>query len=130
MDHPLVEVMRRAGREEFPGWGPITVLPPPPHLDGAVVAFSGHTFIAADVERGEVEAHIGENPLTGPVLPSFLEWLAGKVGARPGMIDVVLVAEGTGSPDPALKEEPRWRDSERSQHGARLRRRLSAWTAA
>src|SRR2546421_454978 len=127
--HPLGEIMRRAGRDEFPVWGPITVFPPPPHLNAAVVAFSGHTFIAADVEPGEVHARIGENPLTGPVLPSFLEWIASRVGARAGMIDVVLAAKGTGSPDAVLKEEPRWRDFERAQHGARLRRELSGWTA-
>jgi hypothetical protein len=128
-DHPLGEIMRRAGREEFQGWGPITVLPPPPHLKGAVVAFSGHTFIAADVDPRDVEARMGGNPLSGPVLPSFLEWLGTQVGARAGMIDVVLAAPGTGVPDPALTEEPRWRDYERAQHGARLRRGLSGWAA-
>jgi hypothetical protein len=129
VDHPLADILRRAGQDEFPDWGPITVLPAPPHLNGAVVAFSGHTFIAADVEPGEVRAHIGENPLTGPVLPSFLEWLSSEIGARAGMIDVVLAARGTGAPDPVLKEEPGWREYERAQHGARLRRELSGWTA-
>jgi hypothetical protein len=60
-------------------------------------------------------------------LPGFLDWLADVSNGTPGNQDLVLVARGTGAPDPDVAPEPDWPSHERAAHGARLRREVSGW---
>lgn len=124
----MAEAVRLVGRGVFPAPGPISVVAPPPHVRAAVVAFSGHTYIAADVDPREVARRIGDDPYSGPVHPRFVTWLADEVGAEPGIVDVVLVAPGLGTRSPELTPEPQWRSHPRAGHGSRLRREVTGWS--
>lgn len=126
--HPLRDALLDAAEGRFPPRGsPVRIVLPPPHLAGAVVAFSGCTFIAADVDPRAVESRLGPDPLVGPVMPRFLEWLAAQTGGEAQNHEVVLAAIGTGADDTGLRPDPDWRSHERARHGARLRRELCGW---
>jgi hypothetical protein len=127
--HPLGAVLADAARGVFPrGELPVRVVPPPPHLVAAVIAFSGCTYLAADVDPDEVVMRLGSNPLVGPVLPKFLEWLAGEVGGQALNNEIVLAAIGTGEIPSTVTPQPSWRNHARAQHGARFRRDVSGWS--
>lgn len=107
---------------------PIVVVPSPRPLAGAIVAFTGCTYVAADVDCDELESHLGANRLAGPVEPRFVQWLAGRVNGRARNHEVILAGIGTGSRPDAFQPEPNWPDHERAGHGARLRRDVHGWT--
>jgi GNAT superfamily N-acetyltransferase len=48
--------------------------------------------VAADVEPGWVHAQVADDPIAAPLGARFLAALADRVGAEPGVLDVVLVA--------------------------------------
>jgi hypothetical protein len=64
----------------------------------AVVAFTGHAYVLADVRLADLLER-GADGYGGASRPSVLQWVAGHDG-RIGSLDVVLVAEG--SPGPTL----------------------------
>jgi hypothetical protein len=96
--HPLLAILDAAADGRFPpADGACETLPP----DGAfraVVAFTGHAYVLADVDPAELSAR-GADGLGGASRPHLLQWVAGDDG-RIGSLDVVLVA--TGSPGPTL----------------------------
>ncbi|MGH9269942.1 MAG: hypothetical protein ACRDZ2_01575, partial [Ilumatobacteraceae bacterium] len=90
--HPLAPILAAAASGRFPpADGAVEVLPP----DGrtcAVVAFSGHAYVLADVELEELVAHRADG-FGGASKPGVLTWLAGP-GGEVGSLDAVLVARG------------------------------------
>jgi hypothetical protein len=68
----------------------------------AVVAFSAHHVIAADVEEEVVRRRLPADDLGAPMSASFLLFLAGWVGAEPGVLDLVLAK--TDRPDEPATE--------------------------
>jgi len=99
-EHRLVRLLRNAARDRFPPADlAVEVLDPPPGPSDAVVAFSGQNIVAAAVNADEVRAHLPEDDPGGPLSAPFLTWLGLELGAPPGSLDVVLVADGTGRPD-------------------------------
>lgn len=94
MINPLLELLHAAADGAYPPPdGTVDVLPPPPGPSDAVVAFTAHTFVAADVTRDEVLARLPDGDLGAPLSPAFLVWLHERLGAVPGVLDVVLVAD-------------------------------------
>jgi GNAT superfamily N-acetyltransferase len=62
-------------------------------MDGrvhAVVAFSAHNVIAADIEEEIARSRLPNGDLGAPMSAAFLLFLASWVGAEPGTLDVVL----------------------------------------
>ncbi|MET0919873.1 MAG: GNAT family N-acetyltransferase [Acidimicrobiia bacterium] len=102
-------------------------MPAPPGLAGAVVAFTGCIYVAADVDRDEVLVQLGPDLLSSPSQPAFLAWLATAVDGVALNNEVVLAGIGTGTPDGSLEPFPEWRDHERAGHGAVRRRDVSGW---
>jgi GNAT superfamily N-acetyltransferase len=99
-EHRLLKVLREAARDRFPPADlECEVLPSPPGPSDAVVAFSGHNLVAADLDAAEVRAHLPGDDPGGPLSAPFLTWLGLQLGTPPGSLDVVLVADGTGRPD-------------------------------
>ena len=70
------------------------LLPAPAPYRGAVVAFTAHTVVAADVPPEEVRARLPADDLGAPMAAPFLAWLGHQLGLRPGLVDVVLVHLG------------------------------------
>jgi GNAT superfamily N-acetyltransferase len=95
-----------------------------------VLAFTAHHVVAAAVEPELVAARLPDGDLSAPMGAAFLGWLGGRLGSRPGSLDVVLAAEGLGGAPP-LELTPGI-DLDRHQRVARaLRYRsgLQVWTA-
>ena len=100
-EHRLVTLLRGAAQDRFPAQDlSVEVMDSPPGPSDAVVAFSAHNVIATAVDPTEVRAHLPGDDPGAPLSAPFLTWLGLQLDAAPGSLDVVLVADGTGRPDP------------------------------
>src|SRR5437763_16807643 len=91
--HPLAMLLDRAARGSFPAADRrVDVFGSPPGPCDAVVAFSSHHVVAADVDAGAVLARLPLGDPGAPMDPSFLVWLGERLRSKAGMIDLVLVA--------------------------------------
>jgi ribosomal protein S18 acetylase RimI-like enzyme len=96
-EHPLKAVLEDAAAGRFPPVdGEFEVLPPDDSGFRAVVAFTGHAYVLADVDRSEL-AELGADGYGGASRPNVLLRLAGP-GGHVGSIDVVMVAEAGAGP--------------------------------
>jgi GNAT superfamily N-acetyltransferase len=96
--HPLAPLLGAAAQGTFPAAdGTLGVVPAPAPLRAAVVAFTAHSVVAADLEPDEVRAHLPDDDFGAPMSPAFLAWLGQRLGATPGVLDVVLVHLGTAN---------------------------------
>lgn len=118
----LRELCEAAARGSFPlpEWA-IEVLPPPPRVLGAVVAFTGHHVIAADIPEADVRAHLDPEDIAAPFNPVFLTWLGGRLGGSVGHIDVMLARMGGGDKDGWLQPEPNPPENERVRRARKQR---------
>jgi hypothetical protein len=82
-----------------PADGVVRVLPAPDGPVYAVLAFTAHHVVAADVDPAEVAAHLDPDDIAAPMSTPFLSWLGRRLEAVPGTLDVVLAARaGAGAP--------------------------------
>ena len=105
MRHPLTDLLQAAARDRMPpADGAVRVLPAVAGPVDAVLSFTAHHVIVADVAETAVLAQLrgdgSQDGLGAPMGPGFLSWLAAVTGSRPGTLDVVLVCE-QGEPDDA-----------------------------
>jgi hypothetical protein len=90
--HSLARLLVDAAAGRFPDPdGSVTLVPAPPGPTDAVVAFTAHHVIAADVEPDEILSRIPID-VAAPMTAPFLVWLGERLGSDPGFVDVVLVA--------------------------------------
>jgi GNAT superfamily N-acetyltransferase len=90
----LRDMLDAAARGELPAPdGRIDVVGPPEGAAAAIVAFTAHYAIAANVSHDEVVSRIPPGDLDAPFGVRFLLWLCDRTGAEPDGIDVVLVAD-------------------------------------
>ena len=106
--HRLLEVLLEAANDRFPPADlAVEVVPPPPDSrTDAVVAFSGHTLVVADVDAARIRRRLAPDDPGAPMSPDFLAWLGKQLGAEPGMIDAVLVAQPGWVSPKALRLDP------------------------
>jgi hypothetical protein len=109
--NPLLRVLTRAARGSFPPPdGAVDVVGSPPGRTDAVLAFTAHHVVAADVDPAEIRSRLPEDDLGAPMKPPFLAWLARSLGAEAGMLDVLLVAPSATGGEPGaltlLEREP------------------------
>lgn len=87
----------------FPPQDPyLTVVPQPSARVAAVLAFTGHSVVAADVPADWVRAALPDGDLSAPLCPPFLTALTERLGRRVNNVDIVLLAPATvdgGTPD-------------------------------
>jgi RimJ/RimL family protein N-acetyltransferase len=105
--------------------GRVEVVPSPPGLADAVVAFTAHTVVAADVDAHAVAARLPAESLSAPLQPPFLSWLARQLSSDAGSLDVVLVAGETRAAEIDLVEidetdHPRLRRAQRYRSDVRI----------
>jgi len=124
MAHPLADVLRDAARGVFPPVdGRVTVLPDLPGGRRAVVSFTGHSVIAADVDAAELIG-LGADGWGGANHPRVLLRLAEPDGTV-GTTDALLTARATGDGDPLperadLADHPRVRHARRARDAVRV----------
>jgi GNAT superfamily N-acetyltransferase len=128
-DDHLAHVFDVVGHGGFlPFDAAIEVIPRVTGAVGAVEAFSGHHIIAADVDPAWVASHCPPDDLSAPMGPSFLEALAGQIGATPGAHDLLLAALGrTGPPSLAVQSLPDAADHPRVRRSLRYRRDMRVY---
>lgn len=125
MSHPLAALLDAAAHGRFPRTdGTLAVLPAPPGASMAVVGFTAHHVVAADVAPEWVKAQLPGDDLSAPMSPRFLVALGERIGREPGSLDVVLTARGLAG-DPELvevsgAEHPRVVRAHRYRSGVRV----------
>ena len=103
----ILELLQAAARGVFPPEDGCTeVVPAMAGARAAVLSFTAHHVVAADVPADEVQAHMDPGNLNGPVAPPVLAWLSERTGLRAGSLDVVLawVPERAVAPGVAIRE--------------------------
>jgi hypothetical protein len=108
--------------------GVVEVVPVAPESAPAVVAFTAHHVIAADVDPDEVLRRLPAGDLGAPMSASFLLWLAGWVGGAPGVIDGVFATVGDGSGPGELEEQVEAPDHPRVARATSHRRDVRVWS--
>ena len=99
--HPLASILHDAAHGRFPRFdGLVEVTPSPGPPCDALVAFTGHYVLAADVDAGDVSAQWPPGELTLPFSPEAQLWLGDRLGLAPLTHDVLLasIADGSGAP--------------------------------
>ena len=99
--HPLAERLRDAAHGRFPPVdGVVEVVPSPGPPCDAIVGFTGHFVVAADLDERAVAARMPPGDFSVPFSPGSLQWLASELGLEPATYDALLVTigDGTGAP--------------------------------
>ncbi len=91
----LAELLQAAAYGRFPPPdGTLAVTSAPSPYRAAVIAFTAHTIVAADLPSDEIRACLPAGDLGAPMRPPFLTWLGQRLGVHPGMVDVTLAHVG------------------------------------
>ena len=108
MSSPVLDLLLEAARGRPPAPdAAVEVLPPPAGPVDAVLAFTAHHVVAADLDPALVLARLPPGDLTAPMSAGFLAWLGERLGSRPGTLDMVMAAGGlAGAPPLALVPGP------------------------
>jgi hypothetical protein len=118
MSHPLLQVLLEAAHGRFPpADGSVTYLPPFAGGAEAVVALTGHSFIASRLGPADL-ADLAPDGFGGSLAPKVLSRLAD--GGDIGVIDVTLAANGKPGPS-ALSATERWDDHPRVRYARSIR---------
>lgn len=123
----LADLLLGVERGEFPPPdGTITVLPAPSGRMCAVVSFTGHVAVAADVDPQWVHQRLPHGELSDAYTPPFLGGLATLTGRRVNAIDLLALAPpATGTAGPALSATDE--DHPRVRRARRYRTGVSVW---
>ncbi len=113
--HPLAALFADLARRVYPPVDGVTeAMPRAVGAAAAVLSFTGHCVVAADVDAAWVSAQCPPWKLTAAYSPAFLIALAERVGGHPEALDVLLGAPALdGTPElpllrtRALDEHPR-----------------------
>ena len=101
--------------------GRVTVLAPTGR-SSAVLAFTGHHVVVADVDPAWVHERLARWDMSGPLSAPFLDALGAQIGRRYDNLDLVLVAPALEGPPPVeLVEVPADLDHPRVQRARRYR---------
>jgi hypothetical protein len=118
-----------AARGSFPAFdGRVEVLPSPGPPVDALVAFTGHFVLAADVDALDVGARMPADELRVPFSPAALMWLAGRLRLEPLTHDALLVSIGDGAGAPPWLHRDDDFAHPRVDEAAHFRTIESVWT--
>lgn len=99
--HPLGILLSRAVAGHWPAAdGQTEVFPALPNGEAAVLGFTGHFVIAADVDPSWVRSRLPDDDLCAPMGPRFLHALALELRKQPGSLDLVFWASAEEGPLP------------------------------
>ncbi len=118
---------RVAGGHPPPEDGQVEIIRQPPGPVAAVLGFTAHHVIAADVDPAWVRRTLPPDDLGAPMSATFLAALAARLGRRPGSLDVVLVAPWADSDPPVELVEVAPPDHPRIERARPYRHELRAW---
>ncbi|HEX5781696.1 MAG TPA: hypothetical protein VFX80_07225 [Solirubrobacteraceae bacterium] len=126
----MIDLLHAAARGDFPPEdGRTEVVEAVAGAPAAVLSFTAHHVVAADVPADEVLARVDPGDLKGPLAPGVLAWLAERTGLVAGSLDVVLawvpgrtaesapVREVAPAAHPRVERARRWRSELRVFEG-------------
>jgi hypothetical protein len=108
-----------------PADGGLTVVPG--EGDCVVLAFTGHTVVAADVDPGWVRDQLPPGDLGAPLNPPFLTALCSRLGRHANNIDMTLLAPRVVGRLPLPLSEIGGRRHPRIRRALRYREDVHAW---
>lgn len=125
---PVAALMDRIARGDLPpADGRVEVLAPTGRLC-AVLAFTGHHVVVADVDAAWVGARVPDGDMGAPLAASFLDALGERIGRRYDNLDLVLVADAlAGPPEVELVEVAANVDHPRAARARRYRDDVRVW---
>jgi GNAT superfamily N-acetyltransferase len=127
--HPLAAMLHAAAHGNYPSPdGFVEVMPSPGGPADAIVDFTAHLVVAADVPADDVLNQLPVGELSGWTHPSFQMWLASRLGSRPGSRDLVMAATAADSADLELTSRNDLEGHDRVQRAARYRLELQVFT--
>jgi GNAT superfamily N-acetyltransferase len=127
--HPLATILCDAAHGRFPRVdGSVDVVPSPGPPCDALVAFTGHFVLAADVDRHDIATRWPPGALTVPFSPASLVWLSDRIGLAPMTHDALLVTIGDGSGPPPWLHPTDGATHPRVRDASRFRSITSVWT--
>jgi len=118
----LPSLLEAIERGEFPpADAGLTLLPQPSPRAAAVLSFTAHIVVAADVELRWVRGHLSPGELSEAFTPPFLGALSERLGRRVNAIDMLALAPSlpgaaglalsvTDSDHPRVRRARRYRD--------------------
>jgi hypothetical protein len=101
--------------------GLFDVFPSPPGRAGALIGFTGHWVLAADIDPAAVAARCPPGDFSVPMSASNLAWIAEQLNSRPTTFDALLVATGTGAGVPSWLHAVDASDHPRVERASRYR---------
>jgi GNAT superfamily N-acetyltransferase len=111
--------------------GVVEVLPSPGGPVDAIVDFTAHLVVAADVPARSVLDQLPVGDLSAWTHPSFQMWLADRLGSRPASRDLVLAAPASTDPcDLELVSRDDLGEHDRVRRAARYRTDVRVFTDA
>lgn len=131
VQHPLAILFARLAQGHFPPVDGITeAMPRAAGAPAAVLAFTGHCIVAADVDPAWVANECAPWQLTAAFSPAFLTALAAHAGAQPMALDVVLGASSLeGPPDLPIDPTGALDTHSRVQRARRMRSNVHVYSA-
>jgi GNAT superfamily N-acetyltransferase len=129
-DHPLVALFDAAARGSFPAAdGRVDVVGSPGPPCDALVAFTAHYVLAADVDEEEIASRWPVGEFSLPFAPASLAWLSGRLGRTPGTLDALFVTIGTGAGAPPWLQRADDATHPRVDRASRFRDVEGIWSA-
>jgi RimJ/RimL family protein N-acetyltransferase len=123
--HPLRVRLDEAAAGCFPAAdGVVELVPSPGGLADAIVGFTGHYVLAADIDPTEVEARVPPGDLSAPMSAAMLTWLGQRLDSDPATFDALLCRMGTGTGPPSWLQHVDGHDHPRVERASRYRREM------
>ncbi len=131
-EHPLTRLFADLARGTYPpADGRTVAVPAPPGATAAVLAFTAHCVVAADVDPAWVTGQCPDGDLGSAFSPSFLSALAERTRTQPGVHDLVLAASGLpDEPDEPLILMTGSDEHPRAQRAYRMRSSVRVYRTA
>ena len=112
-----------------PADGLVEVVASPGGPADAIVGFTGHFVVAADIDPDEFAAHVPPGDLARPMSPASLLWLGARLGSTATTYDALLCGIGTGMGVPPWLHEVDGYDHTRVEEAARYRDDMRVFVA-
>jgi hypothetical protein len=127
--HPLARYLHDAAHGVFPAAdGVVEVVPSTGGRCDAIVAFTGHFVLAADIDAAEVAARMPAGEFSVPLSPASVSWVAAELDLQPSTHDALLVAMGRGTGAPQWLRRADDLAHPRVDRASRYRDIDSVWT--
>lgn len=127
-EHPLGAILDAVARGDLPpADGGFEVLPRLPGSADAMIGFTGHFVLAADISPLEVTERVPAGDFSVPMSAAFLTWIGDRIGSQPLTFDALLCALGTGAGAPDWLEPDVDTDHPRVARARRYRDDIDVW---